>query len=162
MAVNNGVEEISEKQFNQKISKNLVLVDFFAEWCMPCVMMAPVIEELSEKFKGKIEFVKMNVDENRNLSSKLKIMSIPTLIVFKKGKESSRDVSLSDLAEAKRKLGLSQQEVRNLLIMRSGVNVKSPHIEPAEGSLGWDYYLRTMQRNQPDLFRDDSNKRERL
>ena len=104
MAVNNGVEEISEKQFNQKISKNLVLVDFFAEWCMPCVMMAPVIEELSEKFKGKIEFVKMNVDENRNLSSKLKIMSIPTLIVFKKGKEVERIIGSQNTEVLEEKL----------------------------------------------------------
>lgn len=83
-------------------------------------------------------------------------------IVFKKGKESTRDVSLADLAEAKRKLGLSQQEVMNLLLMRTGVNVHSPSLKPAEGALSWGYYLRTMKRNQPDLFRDDSGKRERL
>ncbi len=90
MAVRNGVEEISEKQFEEKINSKLAIVDFFADWCMPCLIMAPVIEELNEKFKGKIEFAKVNVDENKELASKFNIMSIPTLIVFKQGKEIER------------------------------------------------------------------------
>jgi len=90
MSVENGVEEISEKQFQNKINDKFVVVDFFAEWCMPCLMMSPIIEELAKKFKGKMEFVKVNVDDNSSLANKLGIMSIPTLIIFKEGKEIER------------------------------------------------------------------------
>ena len=90
--VKNGVEEVSEKQFSKRIKSGTVVVDFFAEWCMPCVMMAPVIEELSDKFKGKIDFVKVNIDENSGLAEKYGVMSIPTLVVFKDGKEIGRFV----------------------------------------------------------------------
>lgn len=80
------VKEITDAEFDSLIRKsNIVLVDFFAEWCMPCVMLVPVIDELSETFKGKVNFVKINVDENHDTASKLKIMSIPTLLIFKKG-----------------------------------------------------------------------------
>jgi thioredoxin 1 len=84
---NNGVPELSKKEFDSYISKGIVVIDFFAEWCMPCLMMAPVIEELSEKFKGKIKFGKVNVDDNQELSGKFKVQSIPNLIVFKDGKQ---------------------------------------------------------------------------
>lgn len=63
-----------------------VLVDFWAEWCQPCQMVDPVVEELSEEFNGKIKFGKMNVDENIQVPGSFGIMSIPTLIVFKGGK----------------------------------------------------------------------------
>lgn len=86
----NGIDELSEKQFDSFIQKPVAVVDFFADWCMPCLMMAPVIEEMSEKFKGRIAFAKLNVDDNQKLSQKFKVMSIPTLIVFKKGEEAGR------------------------------------------------------------------------
>lgn len=89
MAKNNGVDEITEREFNDIISKPLVAIDFWAEWCMPCVMMAPVIEELSEKMK-QVKFAKVNVDENKGLANKFKVMSIPCLIIFKEGKEKER------------------------------------------------------------------------
>ena len=88
--VKNGVEEVSEKQFSAKIKSGLVVVDFFAEWCMPCVMMGPIIEEMSEKFKGKMNFVKVNIDDNSDLANKQEVSSIPTLVVFKDGKEIDR------------------------------------------------------------------------
>ena len=88
--VHNGIDELSEKQFSDFIQNPVAVVDFFAEWCMPCVMMAPVIEELSEKFKGKIFFAKVNVDDNQKLSQKFKVLSIPTLVIFKKGEEAGR------------------------------------------------------------------------
>ncbi len=91
MAKNNGIEELSEKEFNEILanSKNIVVVDFFAEWCSPCIMMSPIIEELSGRLKN-VKFVKINIDENSSLSGKFKVMSIPTLIVFKDGKEVDR------------------------------------------------------------------------
>lgn len=88
--VNNGVEEISEKEFNSKIKNKLLAVDFFAEWCMPCLMMAPVFSEVAEKFDGKVEFAKVNIDDNSSLASKFGVMSIPTIILFKNGKEEGR------------------------------------------------------------------------
>ena len=86
MVKNIGVSELSGKEFDSFTAKGKVLVDFSADWCMPCLMMAPVIEELSGKFKGKIKFGKINVDENSALAQKYKIMSIPNFILFKNGK----------------------------------------------------------------------------
>jgi len=84
------VEELSNHgEFDKFIKDGTVVVDFFAEWCMPCVMMAPVFEEISEKF-SKIKFGKLNIDENRDLASRFKVMSIPCIIVFKNGKEAER------------------------------------------------------------------------
>ena len=80
-----GVNELSEKEFDNFIREEIVLVDFYTDWCMPCVMMAPVIEELSRKFKGKVKFGKINIDDNQELAQKFKIMSIPNFILFKKG-----------------------------------------------------------------------------
>ena len=59
-----------------------VLVDFYADWCGPCKMMAPILEELSQEFEGKIKIVKINVDSNPNLSSEYGVMSIPNMIFF--------------------------------------------------------------------------------
>lgn len=93
MAANNDkAVEISGREFEETINnkeKPVAIVDFFAEWCMPCLMVAPVLEELAEKFKD-IKFVRVNVDENKDLSSKFNITSIPCLVVFKNGKEVER------------------------------------------------------------------------
>ena len=62
-----------------------VFVDFWAEWCGPCRMVSPVIEELANEYAGKISFVKVNVDENNELASKYNVFSIPTLALFNKG-----------------------------------------------------------------------------
>jgi len=78
------VKEIkTEKEFQEIIKKEAV-VDFWASWCMPCTMFAPIFEKISKKFK-KITFAKVNVDENRGLAEKFNIQEIPTLLIFKKG-----------------------------------------------------------------------------
>ena len=81
------VIEISDKDFEQQVLKSSlpVVVDFWAPWCGPCRMIGPIVEKLSEEFKGKLKFCKVNVDENQQLAQKYKVMSIPTLIFFKNG-----------------------------------------------------------------------------
>ena len=92
MEVNNCVEEKSKNGFEETINKGIAVVDFFAEWCMPCLMMSPIIEEMADKFKGKIDFCKVNIDDNSDLTDEYNVMSVPTFIVFKKGKEVDRIV----------------------------------------------------------------------
>lgn len=100
----NSVDEINEKQFDEKISKKIVLVDFFAEWCMPCLMMSPIIEEMADYFRGKIEFAKVNIDDNQKLAGRFNVMSIPTLIIFKDGKEADRIVGAVQAEQLEEKL----------------------------------------------------------
>lgn len=69
-----------------------VFVDFWAEWCGPCRMVSPVVEELSNDYDGKVKFVKVNVDEANELASKYNIFSIPTLAIFKNGQLVSQQV----------------------------------------------------------------------
>ncbi len=64
-----------------------ILVDFWAEWCMPCRALAPVLEELSKEYSGKIRFAKLNVDESQDIPAKFGIRGIPTLILFQNGKK---------------------------------------------------------------------------
>jgi len=78
---------VDEGEFEEVIRKHpLVLVDFWASWCGPCMMIAPIIEELAREYAGKVVFAKVDVDRNRGLAMKFRIMSIPTLILFKNGK----------------------------------------------------------------------------
>jgi thioredoxin 1 len=80
------VPEVNEREFNEFIKKGLVFVDFFAEWCMPCMMMSPIIDDLSKKFDGKIKFCKINVSDNEMLARKFNISSIPNFTIFRDGK----------------------------------------------------------------------------
>src|SRR3990167_265126 len=90
MESNDKVPKLTRKEFDEYTKKGIVLIDFFADWCMPCVMMSPILEELSEDFKGKIKFGKINVDENRELAQKFNILSIPNFILFKDGKKAEQ------------------------------------------------------------------------
>jgi len=86
MVNNDKVPELTNGEFDEFIKKGLVLVDFYADWCMPCLMMAPVIDELSEKLKGKIKFGKVNVEDNQGLAQKFHIISIPNMKLFRDGR----------------------------------------------------------------------------
>jgi len=85
---------LTDTNFEKEVLKSdlPVLVDFWASWCGPCMMAAPVLEELSKKYEGKIKFGKVNVDENQRLAEKYGILSIPTVIVFREGKEVERQI----------------------------------------------------------------------
>lgn len=76
----------SDASFEQDVSSGVVLVDFWAEWCGPCQVMIPRLGELATKMGGSVKVMKMNVDENPTTPQKFRIMSIPTMIVFKDGK----------------------------------------------------------------------------
>lgn len=80
--------KFNEKNFSDEVIKSEipVIVDFWAEWCGPCHIMSPIIDEVAKEFEGKAKIGKVNVDENQVISSKYGIMSIPTILAFKGGK----------------------------------------------------------------------------
>lgn len=80
-----------EKENFDELIKGKVVVDFFATWCGPCKMLGPVFEELSTEIND-IKFIKVDIDEHEDLCRKYKVMSVPTLIVFDKGKEVKRNI----------------------------------------------------------------------
>ena len=98
--------EIDEAKFDESVIKsgNPVLVDFWAPWCGPCRMVAPVVDELAEEYDGKVNFVKVNVDDNPKVASKYGVMSIPTLILFKEGAPVSNIVGFRPKPELKKSL----------------------------------------------------------
>lgn len=81
------IQAVTDASFDAEVLKSStpVLVDFWAEWCGPCKMIAPILEELAKDYDGKIKFAKLNVDENNQTPAKYGIRGIPTLIVFKNG-----------------------------------------------------------------------------
>lgn len=87
------VVHVTDSNFKDIVSKNpLVLVDFWAEWCMPCRMIAPIVEDLAKEYAGKILVGKLNVDENQDTAERFHVFSIPTLLIIKNGAEVDRIV----------------------------------------------------------------------
>ena len=88
------VSKVSDTTFESEVLKATgpVVVDFWAEWCGPCRMIAPALEEISGSLDGKVKIVKLNVDENPQVASKYGIQSIPTLMIFKDGQMASRQI----------------------------------------------------------------------
>ncbi len=86
--------KLTDKNFGSVIAQGITLVDFWAAWCKPCVFLAPIINELADTYAGKIKVGKMDVEANRKIPNKLRIMNIPTVIIFKNGKEVHRIVGV--------------------------------------------------------------------
>lgn len=86
------MELLNEKNFQEKISKGVVVVDFFATWCGPCRMLAPILEDVQEELKDQAQIFKVDVDENEKLARSFGIMSIPTIIVFVNGEMKDKRV----------------------------------------------------------------------
>ena len=81
------VLKIGEENFEKEVlkSEGKVLLDFYADWCMPCKMMSPIIDEIAEELQGKVKVGKINVDNNQELAMKYDVMSIPTIMIFENG-----------------------------------------------------------------------------
>jgi thioredoxin len=97
-----GVAKVSDADFESQVLKSVepVVVDFWAEWCGPCRMIAPALEEIAAgSLGGKIKIVKLNVDENPRTAAKYNVMSIPTLMLFKNGELASRQVGAAPKAK---------------------------------------------------------------
>ncbi len=88
------VIQATEETFAQEIKSGLVLVDFYADWCGPCKMIAPVLDELATELEGTAKVVKVNVDNCPSVAAEYKVMSIPTLILFKDGQAVQQTVGL--------------------------------------------------------------------
>jgi len=98
------IKSLSESNFNSSIKSGLILVDFYADWCKPCKMMKPILEEVAGEYKSKITIASVNTDNNQTLSQKYNISGIPCMILFKDGKEVTRIVGYHDKAQLLAKL----------------------------------------------------------
>lgn len=95
MSDQNGAQHISSDEFKQLLNNEEglpVLVDFFAEWCGPCKMAAPIIDKLADEYDGKMIIAKLNVDENNQTAAENGVMSIPTVIIYRNGEEVNRQI----------------------------------------------------------------------
>ena len=97
---------IDDSSFDQIVlqAEMPVLVDFWAAWCAPCRMVAPIVDELAEEYSGRINFAKVDVDQNPKIATRYGIMSIPTLLIFKKGQPVSHIVGYRPKEELKQSL----------------------------------------------------------
>jgi thioredoxin 1 len=84
------IKVLTGDTYADTIARGAVVVDFFADWCGPCKMMAPVFAETAREYEGKVTFTKLNIDENREIAMSNQVMSIPTLIFFKDGEVKDR------------------------------------------------------------------------
>ena len=103
MAASKNVVEFNDSNFDTEVlqSEQPVLVDFWAEWCMPCRMLAPTIDKIAEAYVGKVKVGKLDTDSNREVAMKYQISAIPTVILFKNGQVAQKFVGLKQEKEFK-------------------------------------------------------------
>ncbi len=95
------IKKLTENSFEADVSKGVTLVDFFADWCGPCRMLAPVLEKVASEVEGRAIVAKLDIDHAQRIASTFQITSVPTLILFKDGKEVGRLVGLRDAQTVK-------------------------------------------------------------
>lgn len=98
------IKSLNQSNFNKSIKTGLVLVDFYADWCRPCLMMKPILEEVATEYLDKITIASVNTDNNSSLSQQYNISSIPCMILFNNGKEVLRIIGYNDKAQLLAKL----------------------------------------------------------
>ena len=124
--------DLTNKNFDSIIGNGVTLVDFWADWCGPCKMQAPVIDELGEKYEGKVTVAKLNVDDEPSIAARFGVMSIPTLIVYREGEEVTRRVGVQSLDQ--------------LEVMLGDKFPQSPYNQYVTGKDGEQYIPRRIQR----------------
>lgn len=92
------LKKINDDSFHEEIAKGTALVDFTAEWCGPCRMLKPELEKAAKEVEGKANVLVLDIDANQNSAAEFKVTSVPTMILFKDGKEAGRLVGLKDSA----------------------------------------------------------------
>ena len=95
------IKTFTDENFQENIKKGVVLVDFNAVWCSPCRMLAPILQEVAEHFEDKIVVAKVDIDSEEKTSAKFQITSVPTIVLFKEGKELNRLLGLRDFDSIK-------------------------------------------------------------
>ncbi|MGE5195763.1 MAG: thioredoxin [Anaerolineae bacterium] len=98
---NANIKTLTQTNFEEEIKKGTTLVDFSADWCGPCRMLAPVLEKVAQEVSGKVVIAKLDIDQAQTVASLFQVTSVPTLILFKDGKEAGRLVGLRDAATIK-------------------------------------------------------------
>ena len=96
--------EVKNDNFTEEVVNSAipVLVDFWAPWCMPCLMVAPILKEIAEEYAGKIKICKLNVDEAQDIAANYQIMSIPTMMIFKDGQVKAKSIGALPKSELKK------------------------------------------------------------
>ncbi len=101
MAASEKIKKLTEENFHKEVAKGLTLVDITADWCGPCRMLAPVLDRVAKDVEGKATIAKLDIDESQKVAAQLQVTSVPTMILFKDGKEVGRMVGLKDDAAVK-------------------------------------------------------------
>jgi thioredoxin 1 len=104
------IVKLTAQNFAQQTQKGIVLVDFWAAWCMPCKMLSPILNDVAESVNGNAKIAKLNIDEQQAIANKFSVRSIPTMIIFKNGKEIDRIVGVKTKVQLMQKLDMARMK----------------------------------------------------